>query len=186
MTTPTNTISASDILSELRTSGTISIDAQPVRKLRAMAPTYTSSGSQISFADLRAKTRWLDYATPITTYCTSQYLTRQFADGNYSTYTSNDPLADGVCGYSSLVEGTIQGDAAEGNSVTIYAPTGTTFKYLTYGVYGYNDGCGGVDFSGTNVAGATVLTFNANNETYGDPCGGTYKYLRVIGYYNNR
>lgn len=184
MTTPTTTISASDILNELQEPGTFSIDANDVRKLQSMAPTHSASGQQISFADLHSKSRWLDYGTLEANYCSGQQLVHAYSDGDYGVYTTADSPTDGVCGYSSLIEGTTSGSCGEGGSVTLYAPAGTTFKYLIDGVYGYN--CGGVNFTGTNVAGATVLTFYANNGTYGDPCGGTYKYLRVTAYYNNR
>ena len=110
--------------------------------------------------------------------------------------------------YGKTRYGYVCGYCFEGQSVTISAPAGKTFTRLIFGRYGtpcpcpsnpsptnlptincpsvggVTDGafCGnGVDFSGTNVSGATSLTFTADNGIYGDPCGGVYKQLTVIG-----
>jgi hypothetical protein len=101
------------------------------------------------------------------------------------------------------VSGTVCGYCHEGGSITLYAPAGSTFQYLVYANYGtptecpnpsdngpstggVTDGayCGtGVHFEYVNIAGATVISFSADNGTWGDPCGGVYKMMAVVAYY---
>jgi hypothetical protein len=101
------------------------------------------------------------------------------------------------------ISGTVCGYCWENGSITLNAPSGTTFKYLVYADYGtptqcpnpsdngpstggVTDGayCGtGVHFEGTNINGATSITFYANNSTWGDPCSGVYKMMAIVAYY---
>ena len=101
------------------------------------------------------------------------------------------------------LSGTVCGFCYEGGSITLSCPSGTTFQYLVYANYGTPYGCpspsdngpstggvtdgaqcgSGVHFEGTNIAGATTISFSADNDTWGDPCGGVYKQMAVVAYY---
>lgn len=91
------------------------------------------------------------------------------------------------------ISGTVCGSCTEGSSVTLNAPSGTTFKYLVFANYGTPSGCpspsaggdcgAGVSFEGTNINGSTSITFSADNGIWGDPCYGIYKSMTVVAYY---
>jgi hypothetical protein len=102
MTTPTGSISLSDIEYEIygTRSGSISLNDDAVRKLAAMAPTHSSSGQPISLSDLRGKTRWLDSGTLLATFCSGYDFYGTYADGNYGTYNALIEANSPSCGYT--------------------------------------------------------------------------------------
>ena len=86
--------------------------------------------------------------------------------------------------------GLIHGKIGEGGTLTLTAPAGTRFSAVVFANYGTPDGEGpftkgwcDADTSVsvvTNLAvGQTTVSIPVNNETFGDPCGGTYKFLAV-------
>ena len=79
----------------------------------------------------------------------------------------------------------------EGESATLTAPAGRTYTDITYASYGTPSGAYGTYTNGTchepntrtillsSVVGQSSVTFDSNNGVFGDPCGGTYKWLAV-------
>ena len=79
----------------------------------------------------------------------------------------------------------------EGYQATLTAPTGRTFTGISYASYGTPSGAYGTYTNGSchepntkaillpDVVGATSVTLNSSNGVFGDPCGGTYKWLAV-------
>ena len=79
----------------------------------------------------------------------------------------------------------------EGDSATLTAPAGRTFTDIAYASYGTPAGAYGTYTNGTchepntrsillsSVVGQSSVTFDSNNGVFGDPCGGTYKWLAV-------
>lgn len=79
----------------------------------------------------------------------------------------------------------------EGYSATLTAPAGRTFTDITYASYGTPSGAYGSYSNGTchesntrsillpDVVGQSTVTLNSSNGVFGDPCGGTYKWLAV-------
>jgi len=60
----------------------------------------------------------------------------------------------------------------EGYNATLTAPAGRTFTDVAYASYGTPSGAYG-------VVGQNSVTLSADNGVFGDPCGGTYKWLAV-------
>lgn len=79
----------------------------------------------------------------------------------------------------------------EGYTATLTAPAGRTFTDVAYASYGNPSGAFGTYVNGwchaTNsrdillptVVGQSTVTISADNGIFGDPCGGTYKWLAV-------
>jgi hypothetical protein len=79
----------------------------------------------------------------------------------------------------------------EGYSATLTAPTGRTFTNVAYASYGTPSGAYGSYVAGDCheantrdillplVVGQNSVTISADNGVFGDPCGGTYKWLAV-------
>ena len=72
----------------------------------------------------------------------------------------------------------------ENGGGTVTAPSGFRFTRVDFSSYGTpNGGCGGYSYSGCHAGvgvgmPTTSVSINANNGTYGDPCGGTFKRYR--------
>lgn len=79
----------------------------------------------------------------------------------------------------------------QGYSATLTAPTGRTFTDISYASYGTPSGAYGTYVNGSchesstrsillsSVVGQSSVTLNSSNGVFGDPCGGTYKWLAV-------
>lgn len=79
----------------------------------------------------------------------------------------------------------------EGYTATLTAPTGRTFVDIAYASYGTPSGAYGTYTNGScheansrtillpSVVGQSTVTISADNGVFGDPCGGTYKWLAV-------
>lgn len=79
----------------------------------------------------------------------------------------------------------------EGYNATLTAPTGRTFTGISFASYGTPSGAYGNYTHGTcsasnvastllpDVVGQTSVTLQSSNGVFGDPCGGTYKWLAV-------
>lgn len=71
----------------------------------------------------------------------------------------------------------------ENQSGSVTAPGGFIFTRTDFSSYGTPNGsCGAYSYGGCNAGSSnsvsmprTTVTINANNGTYGDPCGGTFK-----------
>ena len=71
----------------------------------------------------------------------------------------------------------------ENQSGSVTAPSGFRFTRTDFSSYGTPNGsCGSYSYGGCNAGSSnsvgmpqTTVTINANNGTYGDPCGGTFK-----------
>jgi len=80
-------------------------------------------------------------------------------------------------GYSCLEMNENQGN-------TVYAPGGFRFTRVDFSSYGTPNGsCGSFSYSGCHAGvgvgvPATSIGFGVNNDTYGDPCSGTFKRYR--------
>lgn len=77
---------------------------------------------------------------------------------------------------------------SEGGAVGDTAPSGTVFNRVDFSSYGTpNGGCGAFTFGGCNSGGSNGYNptptssyyVAANNGTWGDPCGGTFKRMYV-------
>ena len=91
--------------------------------------------------------------------------------------------------------GTICATGAENNNVVLQAPAGTVITGITFASYGTPNGsCGNFTIGGchasnsmsvvSNMAvGQNSVTINANNNIFGDPCGGTVKRLYIQATY---
>jgi hypothetical protein len=76
----------------------------------------------------------------------------------------------------------------EGYTLSGSSPSGYTFNRVDFCSYGTpNGGCGGFSYSGCNSGSSngynptptTSFSVGANNGTWGDPCGGTYKRMYI-------
>jgi hypothetical protein len=90
---------------------------------------------------------------------------------------------------------TICGQAAEGGTVTLTAPTGKVFTSIVFASYGTPNGsCGSYTVGACNATNSTTIvgpiligsnsgTVGANNAVFGDPCVGTVKRLYIEAAY---
>lgn len=96
-----------------------------------------------------------------------------------------------------LVNGqVICGTAAEGSTVTLTAPPGSSFVSVEFASYGTPDGnCGSFTFGSCHATnsqaiveaaliGQSTASIDANNGIFGDPCGGTVKRLYIQARYS--
>ena len=97
--------------------------------------------------------------------------------------------------FSGNLPGIICGTANEGGVVTLSAPAGTVISGITFASYGTPNGsCGSFTIGGCHAAnsvsivsalaiGQNTVSINADNTTFGDPCGGTPKRLYIQATY---
>jgi protocatechuate 3,4-dioxygenase beta subunit len=114
---------------------------------------------------------------------------------NNGTQDANEP---GVAGVTVALyadengpSGSVCGTAPEGTGLTLSAPAGTVFTSVKFASYGTPAGsCGSFTTGGCHAANSAALagavflgqntaTIGANNNVFGDPCGGTFKALSV-------
>jgi hypothetical protein len=100
--------------------------------------------------------------TEETTYTTETYYTEEI-------YYTTEPVQ--------FIEKTIQVDIGEGGEATFNAPEGSTFIRANLRYESYNDPTCGASFTEIAPAGITSLTIRANNDVFGDPCGGQVKHV---------
>jgi hypothetical protein len=94
-------------------------------------------------------------------------------------------------------EGIICGIANENNTVTLQAPAGTVIDRIDFASYGTPSGnCGSFTYGfchagnslsivNSRALGRNSASIPATNSTFGDPCGGTVKNLRIQAHYSS-
>ena len=101
---------------------------------------------------------------------------------------------------SSLIsntEGTSYVEIPEGFSGVLQAPVGAFFTSVNFASYGVpSGGLGNYQYQWCHASNSIAIVSNlclgnnscvlsSNNDVFGDPCGGTYKYLFVLATYSN-
>lgn len=102
--------------------------------------------------------------------------------------------------FTVVISGSAQvicGTSPEGGSITLTAPAGNTFTSIEFASYGTPDGtCGAFTLGGCDEPNSVAIveavflgqnsaTIGADNGTFGDPCGGTFKRLYIQARYSS-
>lgn len=150
------------------------------------ATANANNGTLTNFALTGATSNWLA-GSPITTGSTVP-----------STPTAPDNIT--ICGgedTNAIVVNRVCGTVAEGNTLTLTAPTGFTFTSVPFASYGNPNGsCGSYTLGSCHAAtsqsivetalvGQNSASINATNAVFGDPCNGTSKRLYVEALYGS-
>jgi hypothetical protein len=150
------------------------------------ATANANNGTLTNFALTGATSNWLA-GSPITTGSTVP--STPAAPGNITICGGEDTNA--------IVVNRVCGTVAEGNTLTLTAPTGFTFTSVPFASYGNPNGsCGSYTLGSCHAAtsqsivetalvGQNSASINATNAVFGDPCNGTSKRLYVEALYGS-